>query len=113
MTLADMRHFYGDLKDDSDSQKKFRDYLLRDSWRVEHFERWMTEALHEKLATEFQDLVVAFGRKLGFEVEVVLKTGTIRKLVDPIKLGEAFPPVRSRYTTLSKLIEAKDLDELF
>jgi len=69
MTLADMRHFYGELKDDSDSQKKFRDYLLRDTWQVEHFERWMTEALHEKLPTEFQDLVVAFGKKLGFEVE--------------------------------------------
>ena len=50
-----------------DSQKKFRDCLLRDTWQVEHFEQWMAEALREKLPTEF--LVRALGRKLVFEVE--------------------------------------------
>jgi len=68
ISLADMRHFYGELKDGVESQSKFREYLNRDQWEVEHFEQWMKEAIRDKLALEFQDLVVAFGKKLGFKV---------------------------------------------
>jgi hypothetical protein len=69
ISLADMRHFYGELKDGAESQKKFREYLQRDQWQVENFDQWLAEAVRDKLAPEFQDLVVAFGKKLGFSVE--------------------------------------------
>jgi len=68
ISLGDMRHFYGEIKDETESQKKFREYISRDQWQVEHFEQWMKEAIRDKLAQEFQDLVVAFGSKLGFKV---------------------------------------------
>jgi len=63
-----MRHFYEELKDETKSQTKFRDYISRDQWQVQNFEAWMKEAVQDKLPQEFQDLVVAFGRKLGFNV---------------------------------------------
>jgi len=43
---------------------------------------------------------------------VVLKPESLKKLADPVELKEAFPPVGPRYTTLSKLLKAKDLDEV-
>lgn len=68
MSIGDMRHFYGELKDETESQKKFREYLSRDQWQVEHFDQWMKETIRDKLPQEFQDLVAAFGRILGFNV---------------------------------------------
>ena len=34
MSIGDMRHFYGELKDETESQKKFREYLSRDQSRA-------------------------------------------------------------------------------
>jgi hypothetical protein len=61
--------FLEELTDDGENKRKFREYIQRDGWQIEHFDQWMKEALSGSLGREFQDLVVAFGKKLGFKVE--------------------------------------------
>jgi hypothetical protein len=69
ISLEDLKNFYGELKDGEDSQKKFRDFISKEKWKLNDFQRWLDEAVQRKLPKEFQDIVTLLGKRLGFNVE--------------------------------------------
>lgn len=67
LSLSDLKGLYGELKDKDPSQARFREFIGQEKWQLSNFRSWLDEAVREKLALEFQDLVLALGGKLGFE----------------------------------------------
>lgn len=67
LSLSDLKGLYGELKDEAPSQARFREFIGQEKWQLSNFRSWLDEAVREKLALEFQDLVLALGGKLGFE----------------------------------------------
>jgi len=63
------------LGDKGDTKDRFREFLLKDKWQPEHFEAWIHECTtkgdssHKIWYNALQDIVVAIGNRLGFEVE--------------------------------------------
>ena len=64
-----------DLSDKSNTKDKFREFLLKDKWQPEHFEIWIQEcvkkgnASHKVWYNALQDVAVAIGNHLGFDIE--------------------------------------------
>lgn len=64
-----------DLSDKGDTKDRFREFLLKDKWQPEHFEEWIKECIekgdasHRVWYNALQDVVIAIGHRLGFEVE--------------------------------------------
>ena len=64
-----------DLDDKSDTKDRFREFLRKDKWQPEQFEQWMRECTDKGSASDtvwynaLQDIAVAIGDRLGFEVE--------------------------------------------
>jgi len=69
ISLEDLKKFYGELKDGEDNQRKFRDFISQEKWKLTDFQRWLDEAVQKKLSKEFQDIVTLLGKRLGFSVE--------------------------------------------
>lgn len=65
----------GELKDDTEQAKRFREFIEQEKWTTEQIEKWLNECInkssgaHDPYNRAFQDLVVALGKRLGFEIE--------------------------------------------
>lgn len=65
----------GDLKDDSDSTEKFREFICLEKWGINQYKEWLDECIQsgkgaqDPLHRALQDLVVTLGKKIGFEIE--------------------------------------------
>jgi len=76
VTIKDVLNLIGgELKDDEDSSKRFRDFIAQEKWGTDQYEEWLQECInqgkgpHDPYNRAFQDLVVTLGRRLGFDVE--------------------------------------------
>ena len=76
ISIGDVLSLMGhDLEDGSGSTDRFREFLLKDKWQPDHFETWLTECVTKGNQSErywynaMQDIAVALGKRLGFEVE--------------------------------------------
>jgi len=69
ITLDDLRLLCGELRDDADSSKRFREFILKEKWKLRDFDTWIKQAILKKFDKEFQDIVVALGKRLGFTPE--------------------------------------------
>jgi len=65
----------GELKDDTEQAKRFREFIEQEKWTTEQIEKWLNECINERSGAHdpynraFQDLVVSLGKRLGFEIE--------------------------------------------
>lgn len=75
-----------DLDDKTNTRDRFREFLLKDKWQPEHFEAWMQEcvtkgdASHKVWYNALQDVAVAIGDHLGFDVHFGLYSGSKEKI---------------------------------
>ena len=76
VTIKDILNLIGgELKDDEDSSKRFRNFISQDKWETDQYEEWLRECIykgkgpHDPYNRAFQDLIVTLGMKLGFNVE--------------------------------------------
>ena len=75
-----------DLDDRTDTRDRFREFLLKDKWQPEHFETWMREcvskgdASHKVWYNALQDVTVAIGDHLGFDVEFGRYSGSKQEI---------------------------------
>lgn len=75
-----------DLDDRTDTRDRFREFLLKDKWQPEHFETWMGECVskgdtsHKVWYNALQDVAVAIGDHLGFDVEFGLYSGSKQEI---------------------------------
>jgi hypothetical protein len=69
ITLDDLRLLCGELKDDADSSKRFREFILEEKWKLSDLDGWIKQAILKKFDKEFQDIVVALGKRVGFTPE--------------------------------------------
>ena len=67
--LEDLKPLIGDLKDGSEGQEKFRDFIQKEKWTFLNFEKWCDESIQKGYNKEFQDLITVLGKRLGFEIE--------------------------------------------
>lgn len=58
-----------DLKDGNRASQTFRTFITQPKWQYENFEAWIQEAIAQKLPKHLQDVIVALGQHLGFQVE--------------------------------------------
>jgi len=81
--LSDILDLVGDLKDDSESQKKFRALLKREKLKQEDYEHWIKECLsntESNFNRALQDIINSIGERLGFDIEYGVyqgKSGTL------------------------------------
>lgn len=68
-SLDDLKSLYGDLRDGDEHSRRFRELISKDKWNLRHFESWIEEAIEKKFSKEFQDIVVAVGKRIGFDGE--------------------------------------------
>jgi len=63
------------LKDDSEQRKRLWQFIEDETWTTEQIRAWMDECIakssgpHDPYNRVFQDLVVAVGKRFGFQVE--------------------------------------------
>ncbi len=70
ISLASINQLLGeDLKDGNRASQIFRAFITQPKWQYENFEAWIQEAITQKLPKHLQDVVVALGQHLGFQVE--------------------------------------------
>lgn len=70
VSLANINHLMGDeLKDSSKASQTFRSFISQQKWQHENFEAWIQETVSDKLHKQLQDLVIAIGQHIGFQVE--------------------------------------------
>ena len=101
VSLKDLRLFYGELQDGKDSQEKFRHFIKQEKWRLEDLEVWLSESIKSEWDKEFQDLIIALGGRLGFDIEFgcyrtisgripfdgLWKTGDGKLIIVEVKMG--------------------------
>ncbi len=65
----------GELKDDTEYAKRFREFIEQEKWPNEQIKKWLDECItnssgaHDPYNRAFQDLVISLGKRLGFEIE--------------------------------------------
>lgn len=70
ISLASITQLLGeDLKDGNRASQTFRTFISQSKWQYENFEAWIQETIAQKLSKHLQDIVVALGQHLGFQVE--------------------------------------------
>jgi len=70
ISLSSINHLLGsDLKDGNRACQTFRTFITQAKWQHKNFEAWIEEATAQKLPKHLQDVVVALGQHLGFQVE--------------------------------------------
>lgn len=75
-----------DLGDKSNAKDRFREFLLKDKWQPEHFETWIRECVgkgdtsHKVWYNALQDVAVAIGNHLGFDVEFGRYSGSKQEI---------------------------------
>lgn len=79
-SLDDLRSLYGELKDGEESSRRFREFILKDKWNLDHFKFWVKESMQKKFNREFQDIVIALGKRLGFDPEFGHYTGAQERI---------------------------------
>jgi hypothetical protein len=74
--IKDVLNLLGnELKDGSEEQKRFRDFIEQDKWNTEQLEAWTKECISDSAGGQdphnraFQDLIVSLGKKFGFGIE--------------------------------------------
>lgn len=67
--LEDLKPLIGDLKDNSESQDRFRGFLQKEKWTFLNFKKWCDESIEKGYSKEFQDLITALGKRLSFDIE--------------------------------------------
>jgi len=85
--MEDILHLINwDLDDKSETKDRFREFLLKDRWQPEHFEAWIQEcvskgdASHKIWYNALQDVTVAIGSHLGFDVEFGRYSGSKQEI---------------------------------
>jgi len=70
ISLASINQLLGEeLKDGNRASQTFRAFISQQKWRYENFEAWIQEAIAQQLPKHLQDIVVALGQHLGFQIE--------------------------------------------
>jgi hypothetical protein len=54
ITLDDLRLLCGELKDDADSSKRFREFILEEKWKPSNLDGWIKQAILKKFDKERQ-----------------------------------------------------------
>jgi hypothetical protein len=94
-----------DLDDKSETKDRFREFLLKEKWEPEHFKAWIQECVnkgdtsHKVWYNALQDIVVAIGSHLGFDVEFGRYSGSKQEI--------AFDGLWKRETGEVILVEVK------
>lgn len=88
-----------DLKDGNRASQTFRTFITQPKWQYENFEAWIQEAIAQKLPKHLQDIVVALGQHLGFQVEF--------GRYSPSKEGKSFDGVWKKATGEHIVLEVK------
>lgn len=74
------------LEDATDTKDRLREFLLKDKWQPEHFDAWLKECMEEGDSSHrfwykaMQDVAVAIGSRLGFEVEFGRYSGSVGEI---------------------------------
>lgn len=70
ISLASINQLLGEeLKDGSRAAQTFRAFITQPRWQHEHFHLWVKEAITQQWPRHLQDIVVAIGQYLGFQIE--------------------------------------------
>ena len=70
ISLASINQLLGeDLKDGNRASQTFRTFITQSKWQYENFESWIQETIAQKLPKHLQDIAIALGQRLGFQVE--------------------------------------------
>jgi hypothetical protein len=75
-----------DLEDGTTTKDRFREFLLKDSWEPEQYMAWLEECLKKADSARrtwynaLQDIAVAVGKRLGFEVEFGRYSGSTTEI---------------------------------
>jgi len=100
ISLASINQLLGeDLKDGSRASQTFRAFISQPKWQYENFEAWIQEAIAQKLPKHLQDVVVALGQHLGFQVEF--------GRYSPSKEGKSFDGIWKKATGEHIVLEVK------
>jgi len=100
ISLASINQLLGeDLKDGNRASQTFRAFITQPKWQYENFEAWIQEAIAQKLPKHLQDIVVALGQHLGFEVDF--------GRYSPSKEGKSFDGVWKKATGEHIVLEVK------
>lgn len=88
-----------DLKDGNRASQAFRTFITQATWQYENFEAWIQEAAAQKFFKHLQDIVVALGQHLGFQVEF--------GHYSPSKEGKSFDGLWKKTTGETIVLEVK------
>ena len=98
--LASISQLLGeDLKDGNRASQTFRAFITQPKWQYENFEGWIQEAVAQKLPKHLQDVIVALGQYLGFQVEF--------GRYSPSKEGKSFDGIWKKATGEHIVFEVK------
>lgn len=100
ISLASINQLLGeDLKDGNRASQIFRAFITQPKWQYENFEAWIRESTDQKLPRHLQDIVVALGQHLGFQVEF--------GRYSPSKEGKSFDGIWKKATGEHIVLEIK------
>jgi len=100
ISLASINQLLGeDLKDGNRASQTFRTFITQPKWQYENFESWIREAVAQKLPKHLQDVIVALGQHLGFQVEF--------GRYSPSKEGKSFDGIWKKATGEHIVLEVK------